>query len=83
MSEVLQIIGAIMVLGGFALSQFRVLDQRSYPYLLLNVVGSGVLAVLALASRQWGFVLLEGGWALIALWGVIRRASDHAPVSAH
>ncbi len=73
MNEVLQIIGAVMVLGGFALAQFRVLTQQSYPYLLLNVVGSGILAFLAAIGQQWGFLLLEGGWALVALWGLFLR----------
>lgn len=71
MSDVLQILGAIMVLGGFTLSQLRILSQQSSLYLLLNVVGSGILAVLATLSQQWGFLLLEGGWALVALWGLV------------
>ena len=79
MSEVLQIIGAVMVLGGFALSQFRILSQQSYPYLLLNLIGSAILAVLAVQGQQWGFLLLEGGWALVALWGTITRLRGHLP----
>lgn len=81
MSDVLQILGAIMVLGGFILSQFRILSQQSYLYLLLNVVGSGILAVLAVLQRQWGFLLLEGGWALVALWGIISRVRNPLPVA--
>jgi hypothetical protein len=72
-----------VVLGGFALSQLRVLSQQSYPYLLLNVVGSGILAVLAASEQQWGFLLLEGGWALVALWGVIARTKGQMPLSVH
>lgn len=69
--EIVQIIGALMVLGAFALAQFRVLSQQSSLYLLLNIAGSGILAVLAVLARQWGFLLLEGGWAMVALWGLI------------
>ena len=73
MDQVLQLVGAVMVLAGFALAQFLLLDQRSYLYLLLNLVGSAVLAVLAYEERQWGFLLLEGSWALVSFWGVIAR----------
>lgn len=73
MSELLQIVGAVMVLGAFALTQFHVWQQQSYPYLVLNVIGSGILAVLAAISAQWGFLLLEGGWAAVAMWGLVGR----------
>ncbi len=79
MSEILQLLGAVMVLGAFACSQFRVLSQQSYPYLLLNLIGSALLAVLAALTAQWGFLLLEGGWAAVALWGTVARGA--APTS--
>ena len=79
MAQVLQVVGALLVLAGFALAQFRVLDQRSYPYLLLNLVGSAILAFLALEERQWGFLLLEGVWALVSAGGLAARWRGGAP----
>jgi hypothetical protein len=74
-SEILQILGAVLILGAFALLQFRTVSQQSYPYLLLNLIGSTLLAVVVLTSHQWGLLLLEGAWALIALWGIIMHMS--------
>lgn len=73
MEQVWQIAGAILVLIGFALSQGRWLSPHSYPYLLLNLSGSAILAVLAALDKQWGFLLLEGVWAIVSTVGLIAR----------
>lgn len=72
MRELVQIIGAVLVLGAFLLSQLKVLDAESRAYLILNVVGSSVLAWIALASADWGFLLLEGVWAVVSVVSLIR-----------
>jgi hypothetical protein len=73
MSDMLQILGAVMILGAFALLQFHKASQHSYSYLFLNLIGSALLALLVFTSHQWGFLLLEGAWVLIALWGIMTR----------
>ncbi|MEO6827687.1 MAG: hypothetical protein ABI255_03795 [Microbacteriaceae bacterium] len=75
MGQVVQIVGSLLVLSGFALAQWGLLDQKSLRYLVLNAVGSAVLAVDAFFGRQWGFLLLEGVWAIvstISFVGVLR-----------
>jgi hypothetical protein len=72
MDQVIQVVGALLILTGYAASQFGKLDQRSLAYLLLNAIGSAILTVLGYVERQWGFFLLEGVWALVSVWGLIR-----------
>jgi hypothetical protein len=68
---VIQVVGALCVLAGFAAAQFGWLSPRSRLYLVLNLVGSMVLTVLAAADRQYGFLLLEAVWAIVSAWGLI------------
>lgn len=84
MEQIVQIVGALMVLAAFVLSQWRVIDARSLRYLVPNLVGSAALAVDAYVGSQWGFVLLEGVWALVSAAGVagwlrLRVRSGAAP----
>lgn len=83
MDQIVQIIGALLVLAGFVLAQVRILDQRSYLYLLLNLVGSALLTALAWDERQWGFLLLEAVWAFVSLLGLVTRLRGKQPASTH
>lgn len=77
MSEVLQWTAAIVVLAAFALSQWGAWPVLSYRYLVCNFVGGAGLSAAALLSHQWGFVLLEGVWALVAARSIVARLSGH------
>jgi hypothetical protein len=69
--QLIEIAGAVMILTAFALNQFRGLDRHAPSYLLLNLAGSLILAVIAGVHQQWGFFLLQAAWGLVSLWGVI------------
>ena len=81
MAQAAQVVGALLILLGFVLAQFRVLDQHSYRYLWLNLVGAGALTALAWYERQWGFLLLEAVWTLVTAWSLLTRLRKPCPAS--
>lgn len=83
MDQVVQLVGAVLILIAFAGVQFGRVDPTSRLYLWLNLIGSLVLAGLAYHDRQYGFLLLEGVWAIVSAWGVIQLARGRPPAGAH
>lgn len=72
MDQVVQIVGALLILIAYAAAQVGAMDQHSRVYLLLNLVGAVVLAVLAWFEQLWGFLLLETVWAAVSLRGLVQ-----------
>ncbi len=83
MAQVVQVAGALLILGAFAALQFGRMRADSRTYLLLNLVGSAVLAGLALHEEQWGFLLLEVVWAMVSAWALWRLARGLPVAGAH
>lgn len=72
MNQAVSLAGAFLILLPFALSQLGRLAVKSPTYQLLNLAGSALLTAVAVLGRQYGFILLEGVWALMSAIGLAR-----------
>jgi hypothetical protein len=80
--QVISIVGALAILLAYAANQFRWTDASNLLYQLANLLGSGILTVVAVIEVQLGFILLEGTWALISLWGIVQILRGKPPETA-
>ena len=79
--QLVQVAGSLLILAAFAASQAGRLPIDSQVYLVLNFVGSAILAVLAWIDQQWGFLLLEGVWAIVSLWSLVQLMRGRTPTA--
>lgn len=79
MMQAFSIVAALLVLFPFAASQLGRLSNRTLAYQLMNLAGSAGLTAVAVIEHQYGFILLEGTWAVasaVGLASVIRTGAQ-------
>jgi hypothetical protein len=79
MVQALEVLGSLFVLAAFAGAQRGAVSTGSRVYLALNLIGSAVLAVMAVIELQVGFILLEGCWAVVSGVGLLNAYSRRRP----
>ena len=70
--QLISLIGAILILFAFAAVQMRRMESQSVSYQSLNLAGGVCLCIAAVASMQYGFILLEGCWTVVSVYGLWR-----------
>ena len=73
MIQTVSLLGAGLILLAFIALQRKIWRSDTGPYLWANFVGSLLLTGVATVDRRLGFVLLEGVWALVSLWSIVRK----------
>jgi hypothetical protein len=72
MIQSISLVAALLILIPFAMTQLSRMTTASVSYLAMNLAGSAALTAIAVAERQYGFILLEGVWALMSAIGLVR-----------
>lgn len=77
--QVLSFIAAMIILVAYVGHQSRRMDANGIAYNVMNAVGSGILTYVAFRPIQVGFVVLEGVWAIVSAYAIIRAVRHRRP----
>lgn len=75
MLQVISVLGALGCLIPFAALQFKKMNASGLLYTSMNFLGSATLTAVAIIEHQYGFILLEGIWAIVSAVGVVKSLS--------
>ena len=81
-SELIQIVGALLNMGAFALLHFEIAPSSALRYLLPNLLGSILLVTSAAVDHQWGFLMLESAWIVVCVYAIGARLTGRQPRGA-
>jgi hypothetical protein len=71
--QVVSILGALAILGAYAADQLGWINPSRLSYSVANFAGAGILTFVAVVDVQVGFIVLQGAWTLVSLWGIVRN----------
>jgi len=76
--QIISFVGAILILTAYGGLQLNRLATDTMAFQTLNLFGGIFLCLTAVELRQYGFILVEGLWAVLSvvgLWRIVIRRS--------
>ena len=74
--QLISFLGMICIIAAYGLSQFEVIAQSSWRYLLLNLCGAIFLLISLTVHFNLGSFLIQVFWIAIALAGMLKKLRD-------
>lgn len=69
-TDIIGSIGVVLMLSGFILNMIDKLDDDDILYIILNLIGGFLSCIASYMINYTPFMILEGIWTLVSIWGV-------------
>lgn len=70
--DIIGAIGVLLLLIAFFLSSFKLIEQKSLLYIILNIIGASMACYASVLIEFIPFMVLEGAWTAVAIVSLIR-----------
>lgn len=72
-AQLTSLLGAGLLLGAYLALQRGWMGPGDRRYNAMNFLGAAILAGIAVLDERWGFIVLEGTWALLSIPPLLKR----------
>jgi len=69
LSDLIGIFGVALILIAYFLNVIGKLTSDNKIFIILNILGSGIACLASYMIKYWPFVILEGTWFLVSIFG--------------
>ena len=71
--DIIGTVGVGMILLAYFFNTFGWINGKSKLFFLLNIAGAGLACYASLLINYWPFVILEGTWFIVSVFGLIKN----------
>jgi hypothetical protein len=71
-NDIIGTIGVGLILMAFFLNTAKLVENNGKLYYVMNVIGAALACYASLLINYWPFVILEGTWTLVSIYGLMK-----------
>ncbi len=71
-NDIIGSIGVGLILVAYFLNTEKLLPKDGKLFFVMNIIGASLACYASLLINYWPFVILEGTWTLVSIYGLMR-----------
>lgn len=72
LTDIIGTAGVGLILLAYLLGTEKLIKTDGKLYFVLNCIGAGLATTASLLINYWPFVILEGTWTLVSMYGLMK-----------
>ena len=71
-NDIIGSLGVGLILVAYFLNTEKLLPKDGKLFFVLNIIGASLACYASLLINYWPFVILEGTWTLVSIYGLMK-----------
>lgn len=72
-NDIIGTLGVGLILLAYFLNTTKLIKHDDKMYFVMNIIGAALACYASLLINYWPFVILEGTWVLVSLYGLMKN----------